>query len=373
MTTTLSIIVPCYNESATLERVVDTLEHVSLPSGWGRELIVIDDGSRDGTAELLQKFEAEGRIRAFFHTQNEGKGAAVKTGLRAATGEYILIQDADAEYDPHDIPRLIEALKEGDSVFGSRNLGTNNVPYNAVYFYGGLFVTKLFNFLFRTRFTDIASCYKLFPRRFVPALLASDHDDFVFDAVHLTLTLSRGGTIAEVPISYKARLRREGKKLNTLHAVKIVLALLLSRIGLIKAVHVSQITKIARFLVTGGLAAFIHIGTLYLLTEYARLWYIYSNIFAFFIAFMFNFFAQKYWVFRDRAHESISWQMPLHLAVALFNLGLNTLLLYTFVEYFGMWYVLAQAFASVIIAVESFVAYRLIFKTPRTVVPLPDR
>jgi glycosyltransferase involved in cell wall biosynthesis len=121
--------------------VIDALEKVSLPDGWEREIIAVDDGSTDDTARLLHEFEVRGRVRALFHPGNSGKGRAVKTGLAAATGDYILIQDADAEYDPADIPRLIAALKESDSVFGSRNLGTNNVPYNAIFFYGGLLVT----------------------------------------------------------------------------------------------------------------------------------------------------------------------------------------------------------------------------------------
>ena len=293
---------------------------------------------------------------------NLGKGAAVKRGLKAATGDYILIQDADMEYDPHDIPRLIASLGRSDSVFGSRNLGSNNVPYNAVFFYGGLLVTKLFNIVFGTQLSDLATCYKLFPRRFIPELLESDHDDFVFDAVVLTRTLSKGGSVIEEPISYRARLRREGKKLNAAHGCKIVAALFLTRIGLTKAAQISAIMRLLRFLVVGTSAAVIHICTLYLLTEYASLWYIYSSIAAFIVAFVFNFLMQKYWVFKSADHTKIPVQLPLHLTVALINLGINTILLYIFVEYVGLWYILAQAISSAIIAAETFVVLRLIFK-----------
>ena len=358
----LTIIVPCYNEAATLERVIDALEKVSLPDGWEREIIAVDDGSTDDTARLLHEFEARGRVRALFHPGNSGKGRAVKTGLAAATGDYILIQDADAEYDPADIPRLITALKENDSVFGSRNLGTNNVPYNATFFYGGLLVTKLFNMVFRTRLSDIATCYKLFPRRFIPALLASDHDDFVFDAVHMTRTLVALGSIVEVPISYRARTREQGKKLTVTHAGKIVTALFLSRIGLTEARHISMTMQIIRFLITGTLTASINLTALYLLTEYAGIWYIYSSILAFAVAFSFNFTLQKYWVFQSGEHTKIPRQLPLHLGVALVNLVINTILLYLLVEYVHVWYVLAQAIASAIIAVETFFALRWIFK-----------
>ena len=357
----LSIIIPCYNEAATIERVVEQLEAVSLPE-WEREIIIVNDGSIDETIQALRRLETKPGIKTFSLPRNEGKGAAVKRGLTEASGDYILIQDADLEYDPEDIPRLLAALPKSDSVFGSRNLGSNNVPYNAVFFYGGLLVTKLFNLVFGTRLTDLATCYKLFPRRFVPALLTSDHNDFVFDAVVLTRTLGTGGTIQEVPISYRARKKREGKKLNAFHGAKIVVALFLARAGLTKAAHIRSIAKILRFLVIGTGAALIHIILLYLFTEYAGIWYIYSTILAFTVAFMFNFSMQKYWVFKNAEHGKIPVQLPLHLVVALVNLGINVVLLYIFVEYMGLWYVPAQALASAIIAVETFVFLRIIFK-----------
>ncbi|HEY4527092.1 MAG TPA: bifunctional glycosyltransferase family 2/GtrA family protein [Candidatus Paceibacterota bacterium] len=357
----LSIIIPCYNESATLGGIVEQLNALALPE-WEREIIIVDDGSIDDTPSILRALEHKGDVIALSLPHNLGKGAAVKRGLQAATGDHILIQDADMEYDPRDIPALIEALPGSDSVFGSRNLRSNNVPYNAVFFYGGLLVTKLFNFVFGTQLTDLATCYKLFPRRFVPTLVASDHDDFVFDSVVLTRTLGAGGTIKEVPISYHARKKREGKKLNALHGMKIVAALFLARIGLTKAAHMASLAKIFRFLAIGTNAALIHIITLYLFTEYAHLWYIYSTVLAFVVAFVFNFSMQKYWVFKSAEHAKIPVQFPLHLVVALINLCINVLLLYLFVEYLGLWYVLAQALASAIIAIETFVLLRLIFK-----------
>lgn len=358
----LSVIIPCYNEGTTLRDTIERVEHARLLSGWEREIIVIDDGSSDTTSSILRSLEGENRVRALRHAHNKGKGAAVKTGLSVASGDYVLVQDADNEYDPADYAALIAALEKDELVFGSRNLGSNNVPYNAVYFYGGLLVTKLFNLLFGTRLSDIASCYKLFPRRFIPELLKSDHNDFVFDAVVLTRALTRESTIAEVPISYRARGKREGKKLNARHATKIVAALILSRFGLGGARSVSFVAQIMRFLIAGGSAAIINVVTLYLFTEFAHIWYLYSSILAFTIAFAFSFSFQKYWVFRSDDYAKIPTQLPLHLGVALGNLALNTILLFLLVEYVHLWYVLAQLVASALIGIESFIAFRWIFR-----------
>jgi len=358
----LSIIVPCYNEAATVREILERTLRVELPPGWEREIIVVDDGSTDGTSSIVRSLQNKHTLLLLSHSNNRGKGAAVKTGLASARGEYVLIQDADAEYDPADYVALIAGLRRGQSVFGSRNLGSNNVPYNAVYYYGGLLVSKLSNLLFGTHLSDIASCYKLFPSRFIPELLKSGHDDFVFDAVVLTDVLVRGGSIAEVPISYHARTKADGKKLNARHATKIVAALLLYRFGLGSAASTAFIAQVIRFLMVGGSAAAVHVTSLFVLTEFANIWYLYSSMFAFIAAFSFNFLAQKYWVFGSDDHGRIPIQLPLHLGMALMNLGINIGLLYALVEFAGIWYVLAQLIASALIATLSFVLLRWIFK-----------
>jgi glycosyltransferase involved in cell wall biosynthesis len=357
----LSIIVPCYNEAATLARVIERVESSALPPGWEKEIIVVDDGSTDETRDVMRNLAGEGRIRALFHAHNRGKGAAVKSGLVVAEGEYILIQDADMEYDPADYATLVNALKEGGSVFGSRNLGRNNVPYSAAYFYGGLLVTKLFNLLFGTRLSDIASCYKLFPRRFIPTLLRSGHDDFVFDAVDITLLLVSSGHIAEVPIAYAARSKQGGKKLNWVHGIEIVFALLFARLG-VGLEHRSRATKLSRFLISGTIAAIVHVGTLYILAEYVGIWYLLASSGAFVVAFAVSFTMQKFWTFHDKDKAKVKRQLPQHFMVASVNFWLNIGLMYLFVEYAGVWYILAQLMSSSLIAVESFLLFRLIFR-----------
>ena len=230
---TLSIIIPVYNEAASIRQVLHAVG--SADTGpFAKEIIIVDDGSTDGTRDVLKSLEEDSRYRIAYHDSNRGKGAALKTGFALAMGAYVLIQDADLEYDPTDYRVLLEPVlaARAEVVFGSRNLRSNNVPYSAVYFYGGRITTLIFNFLFRTAFTDIHTGYKLFPARLVPEILRLPSHDFVFDAIELTKALLSGGRIEEVPIRYRARGRREGKKLNWRHGVRCLLAMLKIRLGL---------------------------------------------------------------------------------------------------------------------------------------------
>lgn len=357
---TLSVVIPCYNEAASIAELIRRVKNAPLPSGWQKEIIVVDDGSRDETKSVLRGLE---NVTLLYRLRNGGKGAAVKDGLKAARGEYIIIQDADLEYDPAEYMKLLAPIIEGraDSVFGSRSMQQNNVPYSSIYFHGGQLVTRMFNILFFTRLSDIFTCYKVFPRAYVRELLQSSHDDFVFDAVDLTLVLIRSGRAVEIPISYAARTKQSGKKLNWVHGIEIVLAIFLARLG-IGAHRRSSAMKVTRFIISGGLAAVINFALLYIFTEYVSIWYLFSSALAFVFAFMASFAMQKYWTFRNAATERIGTQMSQHFSVAIFNLAINLVMMYVLVEYAGLWYMLAAVITNIVIALESFFALRWIFR-----------
>lgn len=232
----LSIIIPAYNEKGTLQAVIRRIRQSDIGS-IKKEIILIDDCSTDGTRDIifaLPDTDQEGNTyKKIFHDANKGKGAALRSGFLHATGEYVIIQDADMEYDPGDYALLLGPIiqKEAEVVFGSRTLQKNNIPFNAVYFYGGLLVSKIFNFFFTSSLSDIATCYKVFPRRFIPALIRSERNDFVFDVIEMTHIFVRAGIVQEVPIHYAARSRNAGKKLNWRHGVYCVMAILRLKAG----------------------------------------------------------------------------------------------------------------------------------------------
>lgn len=351
----LSILIPCYNEPDTIGAVIRRVFSASLPEGWSREVIVVDDGSLPATKDALARARAEfPELTVVTRPHNGGKGAALKSGLAVAIGDYIAIQDADLEYDPQALSLLLDPIIAGRAqvVFGSRQLSENNVPGRFWYFWGGRLVNRIFNLAFRTTLSDLTTCQKVFPKSCVPTLLSQPSDDFVFDAVELSGVLARL-SLAEVPVPYHARDAHAGKKLKARDGVRMVLRIAELRLG--------RAARPLRFLLVGGTAAAINIGLLYTLTEYAGLWYLLSEVIAFIAALIFNFMLQRFWTFRSRSDERRR-QAMLFIGVNLWNLLLNAALLYAFVEFFGYWYVLGQAVASAIIALESYFLYRYIFK-----------
>ncbi len=221
----LSIIIPVYNEMRTFQKVLDALESTPLPVE--KEIVIVDDCSTDGTRDLIAKLPAQ--YVTAFHTVNQGKGAAIHTGLDLATGDYVLIQDADLEYDPKDITKLIEAMPADGAavVYGSRNL-TYNPRFRKIYYYGGKFITVVTNILFGTNLTDVNTCYKLYPTGFLRSLDLQEKR-FAFCEEATAKTLRRGIIITEVPISYRPRSKTEGKKLRVTDGARAVMTLLKNR------------------------------------------------------------------------------------------------------------------------------------------------
>ncbi len=210
---TLSVIIPCYNEVNTLEPVLDRVEEVGLAD----EILIVDDGSTDGTRELLKEIEGQGRstVRVVYHERNQGKGAALVTGFSHASGDIFLIQDADLEYDPRDYPILLKPLQEGISkvVYGSRFLGGPRKAMNFWNMIANKILTLTTNILYNAILSDMETCYKVFRSEVVRDMVIHARG-FEFEPEFTAKVLKQGIRIYEVPISYNGREWTEGKKIK---------------------------------------------------------------------------------------------------------------------------------------------------------------
>ena len=211
----LSIVIPVYNEAATILEIIDLVSSINV--GLDKELVLVDDCSSDGTRDVLKKAAANHpEWRVLFHEVNRGKGAALRTGFAAATGDFVLIQDADLEYDPREYPILLRPLLENraDVVFGSRFQGGG--PHRVCFFWhylGNKFLTTLSNMMTNLNLTDMEVCYKVFRREILQKLTLKE-DRFGFE-VEITAKVARAKCrIYEVPISYYGRSYEEGKKIT---------------------------------------------------------------------------------------------------------------------------------------------------------------
>jgi len=224
---TLSVVIPAFNEEATIEAVVGRV--LALP--FDLEVVAVDDGSNDGTATILQRLQGDhdGRLRALIQPTNLGKGAAVRVGIAATSGEIVLIQDADLEYDPSDIPALLGPLLGGhaDVVYGTRLRGGHPQRAHLFWHYAGnRFLSLLTNVLFNTTISDMEVGYKAFRGPLIRGITLVS-DDFRFEP-EVTAKVLRipGVRVYEVPISYYGRTYAEGKKITWRDGVKAVAALL---------------------------------------------------------------------------------------------------------------------------------------------------
>ena len=214
---------PVYNEHGTLRTVVERVLSVrDIPL----ELICIDDGSRDGSREILGKLQDEHpqQVRVLLQPQNMGKGAALRRGIQEATGEFVIIQDADLEYDPHDYPLLLDPLIQGkaDVVYGSRFLGSG--PHRVLYFWhsvGNWLLTLLSNCLTNINLSDMETCYKAFRREIIQSI-PIEENRFGFEPEITVKVAKRGLRIYEVGISYWGRTYEEGKKIGWKDGIRAI-------------------------------------------------------------------------------------------------------------------------------------------------------
>jgi glycosyltransferase involved in cell wall biosynthesis len=208
----LSIIIPCYNEKNTIRTVVEAVRQSSYPD---KQIIVVDDCSTDGTREILETVRSI-VDEIIFHPVNKGKGAAIRTGIERASGDVIIIQDADLEYDPNEYTFLVEPIERdlADVVFGSRFMGGR--PHRVLYYWhsvGNMFLTHFSNMLTDLNLTDMETCYKVF-RRDVIKGLKLEEDRFGFEPEVTAKVAKTGCRIYEVGISYSGRTYAEGKKIG---------------------------------------------------------------------------------------------------------------------------------------------------------------
>jgi glycosyltransferase involved in cell wall biosynthesis len=217
---TLSIVIPAYNEGPTIHLILDKIKAVNLLGGLQKELIIVNDFSKDDTVESVQRYiKSNPELNIVFqnHEKNKGKGAALHTGIKLATGDYVVIQDADLEYDPEEYNDLLKPILSGDAdvVYGSRFMGGN--PHRILFFWhtlGNKFLTQLSNMFTNLNLTDMETCYKLFKREIIQSLSLKENR-FGFEP-EVTAKISRIPRIRiyEIGISYYGRTYEDGKKIG---------------------------------------------------------------------------------------------------------------------------------------------------------------
>lgn len=231
----LSIIIPVYNEKKLIEKVIDEVSSADS-LGLKKEIIVVDDGSTDGTKIEVQRLVDSLKTKNTKHyslitvhlLSNQGKGAALKAGFAKATGDILLVQDADQEYSTKDYPSLLKPFIENSTkaVYGSRNMARKkyHTSYSYLSFYlGGILLTWIVNILFGTHLTDQATGYKLFSKDLKPSLLAANENGFCYEVAVSAILAKQKVSFVEVPIHYKPRTIQDGKKINMMDFIKSVI------------------------------------------------------------------------------------------------------------------------------------------------------
>jgi glycosyltransferase involved in cell wall biosynthesis len=209
----ISVVIPCYNEVSTIEAILDAVRASDIRD---KEIVVVDDASSDGTRDKLRSFEGQPGLRVIFHERNQGKGAALRTGFRAATGDVVIVQDADLEYDPKEYPKLLAPIRAGkaDVVYGSRFAGGES--HRVLYFWhyaANKLLTLCSNMFTNLNLTDMETCYKAFRREIIQKIDLRE-ERFGFEPEVTAKVARMGCRIYEVGISYSGRTYAEGKKIG---------------------------------------------------------------------------------------------------------------------------------------------------------------
>jgi glycosyltransferase involved in cell wall biosynthesis len=219
----ISVVIPVYDEVETITEIVSRVQAVAFE----KEIVIVDDYSTDGTREHLREInQAHENLKVLYHDHNQGKGAALRTGFQAVTGDVVVIQDADLEYDPREYPLLLAPIVDGraDVVYGSRFLGG---PHRVLFFWhylGNKFVTLLSNMFTNLNLTDMETCYKVFKREVLDEITVKSNR-FGFEPEFTAKIAKKGLRIYETPISYSGRTYAEGKKIGWKDGIKAVFAI----------------------------------------------------------------------------------------------------------------------------------------------------
>ena len=221
----LSVVMPVYNEKNTVLKIIDKVLSIPIVG----EVVVVDDGSKDGTVDVLKNAKLDPRVKLIFQEKNAGKGAALRAGFKQATLDVVTVQDADLEYDPHEFLEMIKPINEGvaDVVYGSRLTGGK--PQRVYMFWhkiGNTFLTFMTNFLYNSTLTDMETCYKMFKKSVIDKISIKSNDFSVEPEVTAKILKNKALRVYELPISYYGRTYAEGKKISWKHGFGAIWALL---------------------------------------------------------------------------------------------------------------------------------------------------
>ncbi len=227
----ISILIPVYNEEKTIKKVVENVFKAET-LGLKKEIVVVNDGSTDLTGEILNRIKTKFNLRVINLKKNQGKGAAIRAGLKQAKGDLFIIQDADLEYNPKDYKRLLKEYNNGfPVVYGSRFIDKKRRSIGYLhYFFGSKILNFLINLLFKSNLTDAYTCYKLFSSDIIKNI-SIESNGFEFEAEITTKILKKGIKIKEVPISYRPRTFKQGKKIKMKDAAIGIIVILKNRFG----------------------------------------------------------------------------------------------------------------------------------------------
>jgi glycosyltransferase involved in cell wall biosynthesis len=296
----LSILIPVYNEEKTLKKILSAATSLPIEK---YEVLIVDDASQDKSPDIITNFLSHFRsekveVITFRHPKNRGKGAGIKTGLKHAKGEYFVIQDADLEYDPTDIPSLLEAAitNNYEAVYGSRFLGSI-VGMPRPNYWANRGYNKILRVLYNTEITDMHTCYKMVRTEIIKDLnITSNGFDYATELV--SKLLKRGIVINEVPIRFNGRTRKEGKKINVLDGVECAYKLLRFRFSDGDKLFKEKSVTFGRFMIVGATGFIVNYLILVLLTQFLGIGHVAAEVIAAIVALQVTFLLHDRWTYQ---------------------------------------------------------------------------